>query len=137
VLHQCFIRGLACLLLACLVAGCGSSDKLARYKITGKVTFQGQPVEEGQITFEDPTNGQVNSGTLSSGGNYSTELPAGDFKVSISPPLVETKGTGDSPPDMIPKKVNNIPKKYWVQEKSGLSATVAKDKRTFDFDLKP
>ena len=65
------------------------------------------------------------------------ELPAGDFRVSVAPPLVEIKGTGDSPPDMIPKKVNNIPKKYWVQETSGLTATIAKDKRTFDFDLKP
>jgi hypothetical protein len=94
-------------------------------------------VEEGTITFEDPTTGQVNSGELGSGGTYSTELPAGSFKVSVSPPLVETKGTGDSPPDKVPKKVNNIPKKYWVQESSGLTADVAKDKRTFNFELKP
>jgi hypothetical protein len=120
-----------------IVAGCGSGDKLARFKVTGKVTFQGQPVEEGTITFEDPAAGQVNSSPLGSGGSYLLELPAGEFHVSISPPLVETKGTGDSPPDMVPKKVNNIPKKYWVQEKSRLSALVAKDKRKFDFELKP
>jgi hypothetical protein len=119
------------------LTACGPADKFPRYKISGKVTYQSQPVEEGTITFEDPTTGQVNSGTLGSGGAYSTELPPGTFKVSVSPPLVETKGTGDSPPDMVPKKVNNIPKKYWVQETSGLTADVAKDKRAFDFDLKP
>jgi hypothetical protein len=133
-------RACFCLLIAIccgLTQGCGQADKFPRYKISGKVTYQSQPVEEGTITFEDPTTGQVNSGALGSGGAYSTELPPGGFKVSVSPPLVETKGTGDSPPDMIPKKVNNIPKKYWVQETSGLSADISKDKRSFDFDLKP
>ena len=116
--------------------GCGAGDKNPRYKITGKVTYQGQPVEEGTITFEDPATGQVNSSPLSSGGVYSLDLPVGDYKVSVSPPLVEVKSTADTPPDMLPKKVNNIPKKYWILESSGLTAQIAKDKRTFDFDLK-
>jgi len=122
-------------MVCCL--GCGAGDKNPRYKITGKVTYQGQPVEEGTVTFEDPATGQVNSSPLGSGGAYALELPAGDYKVSVSPPLVEAKSTADTPPDMVPKKVNNIPKKYWVQETSGLSAEVAKDQRTLDFDLKP
>jgi len=121
-----------------VLAACNSGDKLARYRVTGKVTYQGQPVEQGEITFEDPTAGQVNSSPLRSGGGYSLELPAGDYRVSIAPPLIETKGTGDSPPDKIPDPaVKNIPKKYWRQESSGLAAQVAKDKKAFDFDLKP
>jgi hypothetical protein len=133
------MRATSLLIVACLVFlnACAPADKFPRYRISGKVSYQSQPVEEGTITFEDPTTGQVNSGQLASGGSYATELPAGSFKVSVSPPLVETKGTGDSPPDMVPKKVNNIPKKYWVQETSGLTADVSKDKRAFDFDLKP
>ncbi len=132
-------RGLCSLVLAVssiATIGCGPADKFPRYQVSGKVTFNGQPIEEGTITFADPATVQVNSGPLGSGGTYSTELPPGSFKVSVAPPLVETKGTGDSPPDFVPKKVNNIPKKYWVQESSGLTADVAKDKRTFDFDLK-
>jgi hypothetical protein len=120
-----------------VVAACASGDTKPRYKVTGKVTFQSQPVEEGAITFEDPSAGEANSSPLASGGAYTVELPAGQYKVSISPPLVETKGTADSPPDLVPKKVNNIPRKYWVQESSGLSAEIAKDKQTADFDLKP
>ena len=132
------IRGLPLLFVLCGFCGaCGSGDKVPRYKVSGKVTYQGQPVGEGTITFENPTAGEVNSSPLNSSGSYSLELSAGDYKVSIAPPLVPTKGTGDSPPDMVPKKVNNIPKKYWVQESSGLSAQIAKNKRTFDFDLKP
>ena len=135
--HPCFICGL-CLLLAPLVTGCGGNSGPARYKITGKVTYQGQPVEKGEITFEDPTAGQVNNATLGSGGSYSTELPAGDYRVSVAPLLVELKSTADTPPDMVPDPtVKNIPKRYWRQESSALSAPIAKDKRTFDFDLKP
>jgi hypothetical protein len=124
-------------LYALTVAGCGPADKFPRYKISGKVTHQSKPVEEGTINFEDTTTGQVGSGELGSGGAYSTELPAGSFKVFVTPPQIETKGTPDSPPDKVEKNVANIPKKYRRQETSGLSADVAKDKRTFDFDLKP
>ncbi len=120
-----------------LAVGCSTGDRNPRYKVTGKVTFQGPPVEEGTITFENPEAGQVNSSPLGSGGSYALDLPAGTYKVSVSPPLAETKGTSDSPPDLVPKKVNNIPKKYWVQESSGLSAEISKDKRSFDFELKP
>lgn len=133
--NLCFLCG--CSLLFVSAAGCGPSDPLARYPVKGKVSFQGQPVEEGTITFEDPSAGQVNSSPLAAGGAYSLELPAGDFKVSVAPPLVETKAGPDSPGDMVPKKVANIPKKYWVQEKSGLTARVERDNTTFDFDLQP
>jgi hypothetical protein len=120
------------------MGGCSGGNKVARYRVTGKVTYQGQPVERGEITFEDPSTGQVNSSSLSAGGAYALEVPAGDFRVSVAPPLIETKGTGDSPPDMVPDPgVKNIPRKYRRQETSGLAAQVAKDKRTFDFELKP
>ena len=125
-----------CFLAALALAGC-SSDGPARFAVTGKVTFQGQPVEEGQITFEDPAAGQVNSGKLGSGGSYSVELPAGDYRVSVAPPLVETPGTRDSPGDMVPKNVKNIPKKYWVPESSRLAAKVNSSARSFDFELGP
>ena len=122
--------------LLLFLPGCGSGDA-GRYTVTGKVSFQGQPVEQGEITFEDPAAGQVNSSPLSSGGSYSLEVPAGDFKVSVAPPLIEMKGTADSPPDMVPNPaVKNIPKKYWVQGTSGLSAKVDKNAKAFDFELK-
>jgi hypothetical protein len=136
--NLCFIGGFALAFLAVvLVAGCGSSDPLARYTVSGKVSFQGKPVEEGTITFEDPAAGQSNSSPLAAGGAYSLELPAGDFRVSVSPPLVETKAGPDSPPDMVPKNVKNIPKKYRVGETSQLSAKVAPGALSFDFELKP
>ncbi len=43
-------RVLCGLLLACLVAGCGSSDSGVHH-LSGKVTFNGQPVPKGRILF--------------------------------------------------------------------------------------
>jgi hypothetical protein len=37
----------------------------------------------------------------------------------------------------MPKKMKKLPTKYWVQQTSGMTAEVAKDKRSFDFELKP
>lgn len=125
------------LLALALLGGCSGDGSPPRYTVTGKVSHQGQPVEKGTIQFENPTAGQSNSSALGSGGAYSLELQAGDYKVSIIPPTILTKGTGDSPPDEIPDpSVKNIPKKYRVVESSALSAQVDKDKQTFDFDLK-
>ncbi len=41
--------------------GCGGSDGPARYRYSGKVTFEGQPVPAGEVVFE-PDNGAGNSG---------------------------------------------------------------------------
>src|SRR5688572_10184018 len=71
-----FMRGNILAFLAIVWFGGCSGDKLARYRVSGKLTFQGQPVERGEITFEDPNAGQVNSSALMSGGGYSLELPA-------------------------------------------------------------
>lgn len=134
----CFPPWLVVGLAAAGLIGCSGSSERARYQVNGKVTFQGQPVEQGRITFENPAAGESNSSPLGSGGSYSLDVPAGDYKVSVAPPTIMTKGTGDSPPDEVPDPaVKNIPKKFWVQETSRLTAQVAKDKRTFDFELKP
>jgi hypothetical protein len=128
---------LAPLFVLFLSSGCTGDGSQARYTVTGKVTHQGQPVENGTIQFENPPAGQSNSSPLGSGGAYSLEVPAGEYKVTIIPPTIMTKGTGDSPPDEIPDpNVKNIPKKYRVIESSGLTAQVDKDKRSFDFELK-
>lgn len=44
-------------LCAVLLAGCGSAtDGPQRYRLSGKVTFNGQPVPAGQIIFEPDTS---------------------------------------------------------------------------------
>ncbi len=73
-------RRLDCPLLACLaallLAGCGGDSGPERYSITGKVTFQGQPVPAGRITFTpDASQGNEGPGAIAEirNGTYATE----------------------------------------------------------------
>ncbi|MEQ1830664.1 MAG: hypothetical protein ABL921_32230, partial [Pirellula sp.] len=49
-----------CMITSCLsgvfIAGCGPSGP-AIGEVSGKVTFKGQPVKEGTVTFMNPTEG--------------------------------------------------------------------------------
>ena len=65
--------GLLPVLLACLTIGCGNEKT---YRVSGKVTFKGQPVPEGRIFFmPDPSKG--NKGPSGSAeiknGRYDTD----------------------------------------------------------------
>ncbi|GAB6164529.1 hypothetical protein JCM19992_05290 [Thermostilla marina] len=125
------------LLGAALLLGCNSGNQEKMYTVSGAVTFQGSPVTEGQISFENPQTGFVQSADLGEEGKYTLQLPAGDYKVSISPPLIEVGGGPDSPPGEEYKQVDNIPDKYRSSESSGLTATINGDKTDVNFDMTP
>lgn len=122
-------------LVPCWV-GCGGSQA-ARRNVTGKVTFQGSPVEEGTVTFENTATGTTGSAQIGAGGQYSIQLPDGSYKVSVEPPLVETGGTSDTPGDMEYKPMENIPEKYRTTRSSPLSVEVSSSKTTHDLEMQP
>jgi hypothetical protein len=123
-------------LFVTVVVGCESGDK--PITVQGKVTFQGEPVTEGTVQFTDEKTGHGGEVNLGPGGAYQVVLPAGTYSVVVLPPLVEAKMKNmDTPPDTVFKKVKNIPVKYHSTVTSGLTAAVAADKTTHDFDLKP
>jgi hypothetical protein len=76
-----------------VMASCGADDGLGkRYAVSGTVTYNGNPLEKGEISFvsEDLKNnfgasGQITSGsyTLSTGGN-DDGAQAGKYKVTIT-----------------------------------------------------
>ena len=128
------------LALTVAIAGCGDS-RGPTGTVSGKVTFKGQPVTEGMVSFVS-AEGHGASGLLDSAGNYTLVtadgpgVPAGDYKVAIRPPV-----TGD--PDELPidfdpaeqPEYPNIPSKYRSPTNSSLTATVKEDANTFDFDM--
>jgi hypothetical protein len=86
--------------LFCLaVAGCGGGDGVQRHNLKGNVTFDGQPVVFGEITFV-PDEGPMGSATIRN-GLYDTSLPGGkgvvdgNHKVIISGYENELISTGD------------------------------------------
>jgi hypothetical protein len=114
--------------------GCSSGDRPV--EIRGKVTFQGQPVSEGTVQFNDDKTGRGAEADLQSNGSYQATLPAGDYTVLIVPPMLMAESKS-GPPDPKFKKVGNIPNKYRSTVTSGLRATVSAANTVHDFDMVP
>jgi hypothetical protein len=118
---------------ALLAVGCGSTER--PIDISGKVTFKGESVAEGQVQFIEDRTGRGAQVDLGPGGEYKATLFAGEYKVVVTPPYMVDEGSGI--PNPYYKKVKNIPAKYHSTETSGLSAKVAPDQTTHDFALTP
>lgn len=121
--------------------GCGGKayEGPARLPLTGKVTFDGQPIDGGTITFVPtidkarPSGGAIVNGEYkvpeekgANGGAYRVEIhwhkPTGK-KIPDS----DTGGLVDEVADVIPLQFNT---------QSTLTAEVSASKTQFDFDLK-
>lgn len=130
------------LLLALAVApGCGSGDSLNRQAVSGTVTLDGQPLDQGTIEFV-PTDAQgLLSGSLITSGNFAVPadkgLPPGKYTVRIS--SAEATGGPAAPSgadlDNSQPAKERIPAKY--NSESELTAEVTDGgANTFTFDLK-
>jgi major membrane immunogen (membrane-anchored lipoprotein) len=144
-----------------VVVGCGDDGTGLgrRYKVTGKVTYNGAPVPQGTVNFI-PTKppppegraatGQIKDGyySLSTTGNDDGALP-GDYNIAIVAMDIDMASAASSKAEggrihegdaaywkahKNAKKL--IPDKYGVSETSGLKATVGTGSNSFDFDLK-
>jgi hypothetical protein len=123
-----------------ILAGCGSeaSDGLPREPISGRVSFEGKPIERGTIQFVPEVPGvgfQV--GSVIQDGRYSIPKESGPvpgkYKASISASAGETKPPESPGADFVlPKEL--IPPKY--NSKSTLTVEVKTGaSNRFDFDL--
>jgi hypothetical protein len=137
------MRCLYALMLAAfpLVAGCGS-DNGGMVPVTGHVTWEGQPVTTGNITFtpaEVTKSARLATGQIQSDGSFAmTTLKQGDgvlpgtYRVAISsappPPMEIIEG------QVIP--TGPVPVSYNDPSSSGLEVTVeAGDAVVQDFTL--
>jgi hypothetical protein len=114
--------------------GCGPGERPVA--VRGKVTFQGRPVTEGTVQFNDARTGRGAEAELGPGGSYKATLPPGDYAVIILPPLLFVESRS-GPPDPRFKKVRNVPEKYRSTATSDLTAAVSADRAVHDFDMKP
>jgi hypothetical protein len=126
------LRAAAALLAVSLIGGCAKTGR-QMVPVHGAVTFQGKPVTEGTVQFNDPTNGDAPSADLKPDGTYAMTVPEGHYTVSILPVLVNTGG--DGVPNLVYKTTAGIPAKYRDGTKSGLTADVSPTATQFDFAL--
>ena len=107
-------RGLALAAIAVcavLLGGCGDSKAGS---VSGTVTFAGQPVTAGAITFIPLDGASPTAGGIVTDGHYSVKVPVGDMKVVINGTKVighkKIYNTADSP--TMPVTQELLPAKY-------------------------
>lgn len=122
-----------------LHVGCAQKPETS---VSGKVTYQGQPVPHGEIAFFKPATGEVAQGALGDGGAYSLvtadkELSPGEYLVVIAPTRIYEKATGPHGMEykMVEKGGESIPVRYRDRVNSPLKATLAPGTNTVDFEL--
>ncbi len=132
----CVSSVLACLILAACLPGCSQGEKLGA--VSGKVTFQGQPVKEGLVMFVNKAKGIHMTAPLDAEGKYKVVmakgagLPPGDYQVTVNPPIIDAPmGAGPMKMPVYP----NIPLKYRNAQTSGLTLTVTEEGSTLDIDM--
>ncbi len=117
----------------CLI-GCGKEGPVT-YRVTGTVTFDDQPVEEGEIIFRAADGASGSWETRIVGGNYRLETTPGAKKIEIT---ARRKIEGGPVAESGEPAINfeaYIPEIY--NEKSELTERVSPDgSNKFDFHLK-
>ncbi|MCO6047457.1 hypothetical protein NG895_26435 [Aeoliella sp. ICT_H6.2] len=147
-------RSFALLLVACCfvaVAGCGPDSNVA--PVSGTVSFEGNKVAEGTVTFYPTSGGRPATGTIQPDGTFtlSTFDPKdgamiGDHKVAIearqlpkappAPTSLEEEIAGGSPVPVGKVTIKwLVPEKYASAQTSELTATVNSGQNQIDFTL--
>jgi hypothetical protein len=129
---------LTVLCTAILFAGCGgATNGPATFPVSGKVTWDGKPLAEGNIVFRDAENKAVSAAGKIEDGEFSFKAVAGSKKVVITasrevPGKTAVGGAPDEPP--VPAIEQYIPANY--NEKTTLDAVVSDSgSNEYEFDL--
>lgn len=129
--------GQACTaLLALVVLGLSGCSDNGLTKVSGTVSFDGTPVEEGSISFMPVDGKGVTAGGVIENGKYSAKVSPGEMAVQI----YATKEVKKENPtqEEIERGITSDPVQYipaQYNKESTLRITVSDSSRQHDFDL--
>ena len=121
------------LFVCAVLTGCGDGKS----NVTGTVTFDGQPVKSGSITFVKSEGGQVREGAVIKDGSFETSVPPGKYKIEITAQKVTSTRTQkgfDGKDEVIELTAEMIPE--WYNKKTELTEEIKSGATTLKFDLK-
>lgn len=135
--------GLVAGIFLALGVGCGGGDGLELYGVTGKVTYDGEPVSNGSISFEPAagTTGPASGSGLAEDGTYEVPdekgLVPGTYNVRITGNRKTGRQVPAGPPtppgSMVDEVAQYIPAQY--NTKTTLTVQIEKGKNEHDFKL--
>jgi hypothetical protein len=117
-----------CLGVLGFTIGCGSGGPQV-YPVKGTVSFDGQPVPEGEIIFFPADMSTPYVGKITNGA-FECRLPAGENRVEIT----ATRESPTPAPDGLPNYESYIPSAYNTQSTLTASVTPEGD-NAFTFEL--
>lgn len=137
------IRWVWMLIVILLIAGCGPSGRSALGKVTGTVTYNGEPLDGAQIVFHNPAGraatGQVVKGSIVGVTTYDVlndGAPVGTLVVTIHPTrpreVVELRTPDKNPPKA---HMPSLPRRYSDPLTSKLTADIQSGTNEVWFDL--
>ena len=133
--------GLAIVLL--LVVGCSQPDTMPMAKVTGTVTYNGEPIDNVSVTFIPESGARPAAGLTDASGKFTlSTLDPGDGASPGMNKVALTETPDGSPPmpgepgfDTWKPPVQRFPIKYANPEESGFTATVIMGQNDFTFDM--
>jgi hypothetical protein len=125
--------------LSAAVCGCGKRNDAGRLPVSGEVTFEGKPLDKGQIRFVPTGEKGISSGAMIVDGAYQIPadkgLPPGTYKIQITSAGEEQAAVEELPGESGPPAKERIPAKYNV--KSDITREVKSgEENRFDFEIK-
>lgn len=109
----------------------GCAETRNGMSVGGKVTFQGQPITNGTVSFF-PTSGRAVNLAISTEGTYSGQLPVGNYRVAINVSVNLPDGWKEGDP--VPPPPIMLPPQYTSRARTPLAATVT-DPQTSGIDF--
>ena len=129
--HRPTVRALLWLALLPSLQGCGPQAE--GMSVRGKVTYAGEAVTDGTLTFF-PTSGRPISVVISGDGEYSVDLPRDSYRVTVAVGGKLPSGWQEGQP--VPKPAIVLPKQYSSRKNTPLKLAVSDElNEPVDFSL--
>lgn len=121
--------------LSLLVIGCNGSADFPTGRVHGHVTYEGAPLQEGEISIYSAELGVGASSELASDGTFviTEPLRTGRYTVTVFPPSEPPPESSDSKPRK--PKSSNIPSKYQDPKQSGLTLEVVEGDNRLEVNM--
>lgn len=121
-------------LVAALLVGCGGGDgkggTFNGVEVSGTVTYDGQPVEDGLVTVTTD-DGKSASARLEDGGKFTLpNAPTGPVKIGVNTQVAKSEAMMNQKESKgkIKTKVLDVPAKYAQPNTSGITDTITAGK---------
>lgn len=116
----------------CLVIGCSEGKS----SISGTVTFDGEPVKNGSVTFVKSEGELLRAGAVITDGAFQASLPPGEYKIELNAQKVvgtrKQKGF-DGKDEEVPETKELFPDRY--NTKTTLTKKIVRGANTVKLDL--